>query len=152
MKVLEIVQKDDDVAPGSITAERVTQITNFIQRLDGDLLQNPNTEIVVEGDKFENIKNATIINRSFVVDAFNSVKEQLDDETADALVTIAEAVEQSGNPAAGALFDQFNQEIAKPASDKGKLKQFWDGLVAVLPSVATLTSAVAKIAGLFAGV
>lgn len=118
--------------------------------IDKQALQLVIGEIVM-GDKFENIKNATIVNRSFVVDAFNSVNEQLDEETADALVTIAEAVEQSGNLAAGALFDQFSQELAKPENDKGKLHQFWDGLIAVLPSVATLTNAVAKIGGLFVG-
>lgn len=129
----------------------IIRLCSVLKRgIDKQALQIVIGEIVM-GDKFENIKNATIVNRSFVVDAFNATKEQIDKETADALVTIAEAVEQSGNTAAGTLFDSFNQELAKLNHDKGKLKQFWDGLVSVLPSIATLTNAVEKIGSLFAG-
>jgi len=105
---------------------------------------------LVMGDKFENIQNATIINRSLVVEAFNTVKEGLDEATANALVKIAEAVEKSGNHAAGAMFNEFSTEMAKPTRDKGKLRQYWEGLLAILPNLATLAEAAGKVAELFA--
>lgn len=103
------------------------------------------------GDKFERIKHATIINRSAVVSAFNTLKDEHDTETADALMQIAEAVAESSNQAAAVLFDQFSEELQKQDRNKTALRQFWDGLVSVLPSIATLTDAVAKIVRVFGG-
>lgn len=125
-----------------------------------ELIINSNKPIVqkiqiigeqIMGDKFENIRNATIISRSTVIDAFKVIKEQHDEDTADALATVAKEVENSGNQAAGTLFDSFNNELCAPNPDKSKLKQYWDGLVSVLPSVAQLTDAAVKIGGLFTG-
>jgi hypothetical protein len=106
---------------------------------------------LVMGDKFDRIQNATIINKSTVVNAFNAVQERLDSKTAEALLQVAELIEKSKNPAAASLFDNFNKELVESSQDKTKLKQYWDGLVAVLPSVATLGDAAAKIARLFLG-
>ena len=103
----------------------------------------------IMGDKFENIKNATIINRSTVIDAFKAIKEKHGEGTADALASVAEEVENSGNQAAGTLFDSFNNELCETNPDKSKLKQYWNGLISVLPSVAQLADAAAKIGSLF---
>jgi hypothetical protein len=108
------------------------------------------TEEIVMGDKFSNISNATIINRSTVENAFNRLRNESGTEIAEALKTVALHVADSGNVAAGTMFDNFAQELNAPAPDKGRLRQFWDGLVAVLPSVASIGEAAAKIVGLFA--
>jgi hypothetical protein len=105
---------------------------------------------LVMGDKFERIQNATIINRSTVIDAFNAVKNDLDPETADVLLQIAEMVERSENQAAASLFDGFNEELTKKNQDNCKLRQYWDGLVAVLPAIATLGESISKIVRIFA--
>jgi hypothetical protein len=52
-------------------------------------------------------------------------------------------------PAAIALFNNFNQELNKQQHDKSTLKGIWDGIVKVLPSIATISEAVAKITTLF---
>jgi hypothetical protein len=102
------------------------------------------------GDVFQNISNSPIVSRSTVQNSFNKVKQDFDEETASAIVKIAEAVHKSGNVAAGSVFTQFNEEIQKPQSDKSKLRQYWDGLLAILPGIAQLTDAVAKVTSLFA--
>ena len=73
----------------------------------------------------------------------------MDEETKNALVTIAEFVGKSGNPAAGLLLNEFNQELIKPTDNGGKIHQLWEGLVAVLPDITTLTDAVTKVTCLF---
>ncbi|MEB3123247.1 MAG: hypothetical protein VKL41_18740 [Snowella sp.] len=103
----------------------------------------------VMGDKYENITNSTIINRSSLENAFNQIKEQVDEETANALIQVAEIVGQSNNPAAGVLLTSFTDEVKSKEPDKSKLSQYWNGLVTVLPSVATLSTACAKIIPLF---
>jgi hypothetical protein len=101
------------------------------------------------GDYYENITNSTIINRSSLEHAFNQIKEQVDEETANALIQVAEIVGQSNNPAAGVLLTSFTDEVKSKEPDKSKLSQYWNGLVTVLPSVATLSTACAKIIPLF---
>lgn len=114
----------------------------------------PSIQIIGEqimGDKFENIRNATIINRSTVIDAFKVIKENHGEDAADALAAVAEEIEKSANQAAGTLFDSFNNELCLTKPDKSKLKQYWEGLVSILPGIAQLTDAAAKISSLFAG-
>ena len=106
-------------------------------------------EEYIVGDKFENIKDSTIINRSRVERAFNRTEEKLDDEVASAILEIAQHVDRSGNPAAGAVFDEFTQEVNQDEPDKSKLRQYWDGLIAILPDIATLAGAGAAISRLF---
>ena len=106
-------------------------------------------EEYIMGDKFENINHAIIVNRSRVDQAFNRYKAAGDDDVASALKQIAEHVNQSGNVAAAAVFDQFTSAINEQQTDKSKIRQCWDGLVAILPSVSSVAGAAATIAKLF---
>jgi hypothetical protein len=106
-------------------------------------------EEYIVGDKFENISNSTIINRSKVERAFNRTEEKLGDEVASAILEIARHIDLSGNPAAGAVFDQFVQEAAEEEPDKSKLRQYWDGLVAILPDIVNLAGSAAAMSRLF---
>jgi predicted transcriptional regulator len=103
----------------------------------------------VMGDVFRDIQNATIINKSLVENSFNKVKREHDEETSKALVKVAEFIENSKDPAAGALFNNFNEELNKPQPDKSRLKSFWTGIEKALPTITTIAGAVAKIAPLF---
>lgn len=105
---------------------------------------------LIMGDSFKDIKDSTIINRSKVVNAFNTIGNEIDEETKMALVELANLVTQSSNAAAGAVFNEFSDELAKPDRSKNKLSQLWDGLTSVLPDVAKLGAAVAKITAIFA--
>jgi hypothetical protein len=121
----------------------------FKYGLDRHALQIAIGEIVM-GDKFENLTNVgNIVSRSSVINAFNTTKDQLDEETANALVLVAKAVEESGNPAAGVLLNHFNEELSKSNRDNGKLRDLWNGIVSVTPQVAKLTDVASKIKDLF---
>ncbi len=100
-------------------------------------------------DVFQNIQNSTILNKSIVENAFNRVKKEHDEDTSKALVKIAEFIEKSGDPAAGALFTNFTEELNKPTPDKSRLKSFWSGVEKALPTINTVAEAVAKIVPLF---
>jgi len=139
--------------PPSVYSVRLTtkgkiaiEVPNSIQ------LQTEPFKLTLEtimGDKYENITNSTIINRSSLENAFNKIKEQVDEETANALLEVAEIVGQSNDSDASSLLDKFTDEVKSEEPDKLKLRQYWNGLVTVLPSVATLSTACAKIISLF---
>jgi hypothetical protein len=106
---------------------------------------------VVMGDKFENISNATIINRSLVQNAFNKVRDEVDEETANALKRVADEVERSGNTEAAENFNAFSEELQKPEPKKSLLRSFWGGVTLALPSILQMTDIVAKISKLYTG-
>ena len=104
---------------------------------------------VTMGDKFENIQNAKIINKSIVENSFNKIKEGYGEDVANALVQIAEFIERSGNEEAGELFDNFNAEINKLEPKKSVLKSLWGGIEKALPLITTLSEAIIKLKTLF---
>jgi hypothetical protein len=135
-----------DLARGSINAERLKpyEVRYGIQQIvfvEGD---------IVMGDRFENISGSTIINKSLVQNSLNKVKEQYDEETSKALQEVAQFIHNSKNRSAGALFNEFNQELSKPEPDKSALGNLWSSIQNVLPQIVTISGAVAKIVTLFA--
>ena len=104
---------------------------------------------VIMGDVFKDIQNATIINKSVVENSFNKVKQEHNEEVAKALLKIAEFIEKSGDINAATLFDKFNEELNKTHAEKPTLKKIWAGIEKTLPSVATISEVVAKLAPLF---
>jgi len=94
---------------------------------------------------FKNAQNITFVNKSNVVNSFNKVREQFDEETANVIQQIAKIVENSKNVEAAELFEAFNDEITKPAPKKSLLKSIWSGLSSVLPVLSTTVSIVEKI-------
>jgi tetratricopeptide (TPR) repeat protein len=104
---------------------------------------------VIMGNKFENIHNSTIINGSVVVDSFNKIKEGYGEDVANALMQIAEFIEESGNKEAGELFDSFNKEIKEQEPKKSVLKSLWGGIEKTLPAITALSTAIVKLKPLF---
>lgn len=100
------------------------------------------------GDVFQGISNSTIVSRSKVEGAFNKLQNGGQGEAANLIIDIGQRVSDSNNPAAGAVYAQIAEEVAKPTLDKGILKSCWDGLVAILPPLANLTAAVVKAFGI----
>ena len=77
----------------------------------------------MSGDSFHNIgPGATIINKSFLQNSFNKVEREYGGDVKQALDDISQFIEKSDNPAAGALFNTFNQELSKPQHEKSTLK------------------------------
>jgi hypothetical protein len=70
-----------------------------------------------------------------------------DTELKDALAKISAAIEASGNKDATESWKDFLEEAAGKKS-KSKLKAFWDRTISLAPDIATLTTAVAKVASL----
>jgi small GTP-binding protein len=106
-------------------------------------------EVVMGGEVFKHIRNATIINKSVVENSFNKIKEGYGEDVAKALLQIARFIEKSKNKEAGELFDSFNEEINKQEPKKPMLKLIWEGIEKALPTITTLSEAVAKLAPIF---
>jgi hypothetical protein len=131
----------------------IGQIMNSVQKLTRSQVEVKPYNIcigwVAMGYVFQNIHNATIINKSNVQNAFNKVGKEYDEETSKALVKVAEFIENSKDPAAGVLFDNFTEELNRPEPDKSKLKSFWSGIEKALPTITSIATTVAKISSLF---
>ena len=103
------------------------------------------------GDKFKGISNSTIINRSHVEKSFNKLREKYDEETANAILRVAEEIEKSGNRDVGKLFNNFNQELGKTEPNKTVLKTMWEDIIKnlPLPSISSMIDVISKITSLF---
>lgn len=111
-----------------------------------------NIQIVGEqivGDKFENISNSTIVNRSLLSNALNTISSRYGNEVKNALEEISNHIEHSGKTDSAELLNGFNQELNNKKPNKTVLKTLWDGLVSTLPDVAKVTTAIATISKLF---
>ena len=82
----------------------------------------------------------TIVNRSSVQNAFNKVKDDYDEETANALKRVEEEINKSGNREAAENFEAFSEELSKPEPKKSLLKTLWEGTLSALPTLAQLSS------------
>jgi hypothetical protein len=91
---------------------------------------------------------ATVIIGSDISNSFNVVRKD-DPALADALQTIAGAVEKSGNKDAGLAWERFMKQ-AMGEKDKTVLSALWDKIVKLVPDVTKLVESVATIAGLIA--
>jgi hypothetical protein len=113
-----------------------------------DKTQIPNVHYTFMGDVFQNIQNSNIVSKSSIENAFNKL-EPSDKETRDAFVKVAEFINKSGDPAAGALFTNFADELNKSTPEKSRLKSLWSAIEKVLPAVASVAGDMAKITPLF---
>lgn len=106
------------------------------------------TEIIM-GDKFENIHNSNIVNRSKVVNAFNTLSDDDDQDLKDALRQIVEAVEALDDEEASDVAEELVDAVANKKKPS-VIKALWTSLQEAAPVVSTLSGAAATIAGLFA--
>ena len=137
-KIADIIKEKDLVKQYELFMIHILLIPQTI--IEGDLIM---------GDSFENINNATIINRSIVDSSFNKVKKEHGDNVAQALVQIAEFIDQSGDINAAILFDKFNEELNKPDTEKSTLEKLWGGIERILPTILTIPGVVAKLTPIF---
>jgi hypothetical protein len=105
---------------------------------------------IIMGDIIKDIgAGAIIVNRSTVEKSFNKVREEFDEETANALKKVEEEINKSGNKEAAELFETFNEELQKPEPKKSILRTVWNGIQLALPTITQLTKVVADISKLF---
>jgi hypothetical protein len=112
---------------------------------EGKEINNLTINNIHMGDKFENIHNSTIYNRSKFTNSLNTIKSKYGEETAKALEQVKTIVEKSANTDAGELFDTFNEEIVKEKPKKSILNACWKGLLDVLPVIAQGVGIIEKI-------
>ena len=118
-----------------------TFIENIIEKYEDN---------TVIGDQF-NVHGTgnTIVNRSTIQNAFNKVKGDYDEETAEALKLVEEEINKSGNKEAAENFEAFSEELSKPEPKKSLLKTLWEGTLSALPTLAQLSSVANLIVRLF---
>lgn len=151
MKVLEIVEQDAKIVRGDVTDASVSQITNIIARLEGNIVQEQTKkkEIVMEGDKFEDIHQSVIATRGSIAKGIIGVKEQHGDEIGNALQTLENAL--TGEPGeqlsdkqrqeALELLAEISQKGANADSPKSIIRSLGKTLWIVIEKVEPLSKA-----------
>ncbi|HVE45494.1 MAG TPA: hypothetical protein VNA57_01935 [Acidimicrobiales bacterium] len=99
----------------------------------------------VVGDVFKEIEGSTIVNKAQVERSFNVVRERFDDDSAQALVRLAEHVASSGSREAAELFAVFNEELDRAEPRQNVLRRLWNGLTDALPSISGMADVAAKV-------
>jgi hypothetical protein len=97
-----------------------------------------------------NSSGNTIVDRSVIQNAFNKVKTEYDEETANALKLVEAEINKSENKEAAENFQSFSEELSKAEPKKSLLRTLWKGTVDALPTIAQLTNVVSNIVKLFA--
>lgn len=105
------------------------------------------------GDHIHDVTGSQIVNRSTVVGSFNSLRERGEVDLEQAMTAIAEEVQRSGSDEAAEAFEALAEEVSKAPKDRRKtvVKGMWDKVIEFAPSVASLATAAAAVAKLFAG-
>jgi hypothetical protein len=92
---------------------------------------------------------STVINRSNVVNAFNRLGAESGPETKAALSKVSETIEKSGNKPAGLIFEQLVNDLGNEKRDRSTLQEYWKTITQLVPDVAKMADAVAKVTALF---
>ena len=142
MKQLEILEKI--VIKGSIVFDEKTKnaAINVVQKIQF-------VEEQIMGDKFENISQSTIVNRSLLKSSLNSISKKYGNDFKNALEEVASFIDESKRKESADLFDKFNEELSAGKPNKSILKVLWEGLVKTLPDTAKIASAIATVAKMF---
>ncbi len=126
------------IVRGEVDLERLRAYRDQVVMYGGTYIDKYFKEMIM-GDKIDvNGSGNTIVNRSTVQNAFNKVKSQYDDATAETLKVIEAEINRSGNTEAAENFDSFNEELQKPEPKKSILKSLWQGTVTLLPTLLQL--------------
>lgn len=142
IRQLEVLEKIVISRPISFDNKDKQAIVKIIQKF-----QIVGEQIV--GDKFENISGSTIVNKSLLSNALNTVNSQYGDDVKNALDEISEYIESAGDEVSTELFNGFNKELGNKESSKTVLNALWDGLVTKLPDAAKVATAIATISKIF---
>ena len=142
LKQLEVLEKIVITRPIEVSEQDQKTAVRVMQKI-----QYVGEQIM--GDKFENISNSTIVNRSALNNVLNNMPQEYDDEFKSALKEIADYIDDSGDKECAALLDGFSKELGTQQPNNSILSALWGGLVKALPDASKVASSIATIAKLF---
>lgn len=134
---------DDAIAKErEVLHTKVSQMQNDIRSIEARV-----RDIKAKGHVVMAGAGSTVIIGSDISNSFNDMKKE-DPVLAEAMATIAGAIEKSGNKDAGLAWTRFTKEVLGER-DKTILSALWDKVVKLVPEIANLVESAAKLATLF---
>ena len=101
----------------------------------------------VAGDKFENIKNSAIANRSEGASVSNSVTNNYGIEVEKALDILVKHINNYNDASSQSLMEKLRESMSEPEPDRSRVSALWTSLVQILPDVSKVAASIATIAG-----
>lgn len=138
LKQLEVLEKIVITRPVEMGKNDKNTVTKIVQKF-----QYVGEQIM--GDKFENISNSTIVNRSILDNALNNLTSEYDDEFKKALKDVADHIDSMKDTKLAGIFDGMSKELNSNQPNKSILTALWDGLVKALPDTAKIATSIATI-------
>lgn len=141
LKQLEVLEKIVITRPVYVDEEDQKTAIRIIQKF-----QYVGEQIM--GDKFENISNSTIVNRSTLNNALNKLTAEYDDAFKKSLEEVADYIDGAKHIKSAELFDGFSKELNSNQANKSILSALWSGLVKALPDTSKIAASIATISKL----
>jgi hypothetical protein len=136
------ISVDDAIAKErEVLHTKVSQMQNDIKSIEARV-----RDIKAKGHVVMAGAGSTVIIGSDISNSFNDMKKE-DPVLAEAMATIAGAIEKSGNKDAGLAWTRFTKEVLGER-DKTILSALWDKVVKHVPEIVNLVESAAKIATL----
>lgn len=155
------IQLEEIIAGHHSIEDQVEGLKFVIEELK-QLTQNPaNQQIINYSYKYYNQMgdqitigtiNGNFVNKSQLINSLNAITSNgMSEEFRQEMLQIAKKIEEDQNELAATVLNTLNEELAKPKEqqDKSKIRKFWDGLVKIMPDVATIGKTIASVIALF---
>ena len=97
------------------------------------------------GDKFENVSQSTVINKSQVDQSFTETSAISANELTEMLTELATIIAATRNHEAAEQFEAFREEAERERPRKAVLQTLWTSITALLPSIEKAADVVAKV-------
>jgi hypothetical protein len=125
-----------DAALGTIDAHRLAAYSRHYEI-------NLNIHELRLGDTFSDVTNATIINRSGVINSLNGLPSD-NAELRPAIMRVVDFINRSGNRSAAKQFEALIEEVEKRVPETAVLSKLWTAVITELPGIQNLTGVAEK--------
>jgi|GEM_PF-6709458 len=142
----QLVSTITDVMERQIEGTNITAYPKDFTVINNSYTKNVTGDDVA-GDKFENIKNSAIANRSAGAHVSNSLISNYGEGVGKALDELAHHISACNDEGSAAVLAKLKESMSQPEPDKSRVTALWNTLVRILPDVSKVTTSIAAIAG-----
>lgn len=125
-------------------ARLVRETWSFRELTDAGTFRRVSVEVTM-GDKFENVSQSTVINKSQVDQSFTETSSISANELTEMLTELATIIAATRNHEAAEQFEAFREEAERERPRKAVLQTLWTSITALLPSIEKAADVVAKV-------
>lgn len=159
---------DEIISQISEVMENPQKGTNITYNMEKMEITDESTHKYVEGDevsgdKFDHVKDSSIVNHSsnVVNQGSHSINQSPDaqinhsivsnysEEVAEAIADLEKHISNCNEPGSSLLMNKLKEQMSQPKPDNSKASAIWNSLVRILPDASSVAVSIATIASIF---